>query len=167
MKTRVTSLAVGLVMALIGLAGCQAPAWAPEMRSLDNIVNSATMEQFLLVRSAPAGTAYATFDWSTDGCSVVGSGPYNFSKACWRHDFAYRNLKRIEAATGGDMWNERNKYVADKRFQYDLKDRCSEYSSWIRPTCNVAAETYYLAVRAAPPSYSSQTLDEDPRTFRW
>lgn len=157
---------LGLVLGLQMLPGC---SWVKPMQDLDKVVNDTTMTGFLGVRAHPAGTPYAGFDWTTDGCSSgpLGDSPYKFTEACWRHDFSYRNLKRIEAETRADMWNERNKYVADRRFQDDMKRRCETYNVVVKPTCNVAAETFYRAVRLVPPYASDQTEADNPRHFRW
>ncbi len=165
MKRFLAGLAVALVFGA-SLTGCQ---WVKPMSDLDKLVNDSPMATFLEVRAAPAATPYASFDWTTDGCSSgpIGASPYNFTQACWRHDFSYRNLKRIEAQTGADMWNERNKYVADRRFQVDLKRRCDTFNVVVRPTCNAAAESFYNAVRLVAPYASDQTAADDPRHFRY
>ncbi len=52
-----------------------------------------TRERFRLKR------AYPHLDWTTDGCSapvVGGQGrSFNFTQACVRHDFGYRNTKKL------------------------------------------------------------------------
>jgi hypothetical protein len=52
-----------------------------------------TREKFSLKR------AYPFLDWTTDGCSapVVGNEgrSFNFTHACVRHDFGYRNTKKL------------------------------------------------------------------------
>lgn len=156
-----------VVVTMVSLTGCG--PWDRQMTDLDVLVNASPMTTFIATRNAPAGTAYAQFDWSSDGCSSgpFGSTPYDFSQACWRHDFSYRNLKRVEAQTGGDMWNERNKYVADRRFQDDMHRRCEAFNAIIKPTCNVAAETFYNAVRLVEPYASDQTQTDNPRNFGW
>src|SRR5580765_274282 len=51
------------------------------------------------------------FDWSSDGCSapLVGNTgrSFDFTKACKRHDFGYRNLHLLEAhyGSGSTYWN--------------------------------------------------------------
>jgi hypothetical protein len=165
-SARLAVAVASVVLAAQALTGCTAEI---QMKDLDTLVNGSPMTTFLSVRAAPAKTPYAKFDWATDGCSSgpIGSSPYDFTQQCWRHDFSYRNLKRIEAQTGKDTWNERNKYVADRRFQDDLKRRCETFSSIIRPTCNVAAEAFYNAVRLVEPYASDQTETDNPRNFRW
>ena len=52
-----------------------------------------TREKYSLKRAFPS------LDWTTDGCSapVVGNEgrSFNFTQACVRHDFGYRNIKRL------------------------------------------------------------------------
>ncbi len=38
------------------------------------------------------------FDWSTDYCSASPDNPlgFDFTLACWHHDFGYRNYKAID-----------------------------------------------------------------------
>src|SRR3954451_23587158 len=83
-----------------------APAWNVQMTDLDRIVNSTSYANFGPMHAHPP-TQYAYMDWSTDGCSAgpIGASPYHFDQACWRHDFSWRNLKRITNTTGHVEWN--------------------------------------------------------------
>ena len=49
------------------------------------------------------------FDWSTDFCSapLVGNTgrTFNFTNACRRHDFGYRNLQLLDRRYGAGHWN--------------------------------------------------------------
>ncbi|NQV05828.1 hypothetical protein HQ535_04700, partial [bacterium] len=46
--------------------------------------------------SDPSTLRPAYLVWETDGCSapVLGAGPFDFTLACTRHDFGWRNLKQ-------------------------------------------------------------------------
>lgn len=84
-------------------------------------------------------------DWSDDGCSapLVGStgASFDFTEACERHDFAYRNYKRI-----GLIWGRRE--AADRRFLRDMLDHCATRSGFEAWRCRNWAHTFYLGVRA-------------------
>ena len=70
-------------------------------------------------------TAYNWMDWSQDGCSVPSVVTYRseFKFGCLRHDLAWRTLGAIDGATGR-VWNERNRYAADKKFSEDNNAYC-------------------------------------------
>ena len=86
------------------------------------------------------------FDWSSDLCSapLVGSTgiTFDFSAACRRHDFGYRNIKTFSTATTSAMRKQ-----IDDRFRIDLRESCSRRSIWQRPTCYAWSETFYRVVR--------------------
>jgi hypothetical protein len=81
------------------------------------------------------------FDWSTDYCSSSPDNPlgFDFTNACWHHDFGYRNYKAIAQFPA-------NKDRVDSMFYADLKRKCATYSSLARPACYSLAWTYYEAV---------------------
>jgi hypothetical protein len=89
--------------------------------------------------------------WESDGCSapVIGSGPFDFSLACYRHDFGWRNLKAIH----GDavpVWTADNKDRVDAGFLWDMRTRCASLSPVLRIGCDTTARVYYTAVRLNP-----------------
>ena len=88
----------------------------------------------------------AGFDWSTDLCSAPGIGStgitFDFSAACRRHDFGYRNLRNFTSASNPEARKE-----IDVRFRADLRDSCAKRSLWQRPTCYAWSETFYRLVR--------------------
>jgi hypothetical protein len=83
------------------------------------------------------------FDWSTDYCSSSPDAPlgYDFHLPCWRHDFGYRNFKKLNAFPA-------SKPRLDDSFYFDLKNVCGRYASAARPPCYALAWTYYQAVKA-------------------
>ena len=102
----------------------------------DNYLYSLSLSQFSATRNA---RPYATqLDWSSDACSNSPDNPfgYNFTPACHRHDFGYRNYKRQSRFT------ESNRLRIDNQFKADLYTQCG--SSW---TCRRTADVYYSAVR--------------------
>lgn len=93
-------------------------------------------------------------DFSTDGCSnwflpdrMNDTGAtFDFTAACWHHDFGYRNYKRFKA--GGlvpDPAGTRERL--DTMFLTDMKADCAPRPEWMRPTCNSRADLYYWLVR--------------------
>nr|WP_243866775.1 phospholipase [Actinophytocola oryzae] len=77
-------------------------------------------------------------DWGSDGCSSSPDNPFgfNFVKACYRHDFGYRNFKRQA------RFNETTRLSIDNHFKSDLYEICA--GNW---ACNRVADVYYAAVR--------------------
>ena len=93
------------------------------------------------------------FDWSNDGCSapLLGSTgrAYDFGQACVRHDFGYRNLRRLEHryGTGRTFWNAKNRRSVDRQFLADMREHCQHRAWFLRPACRFTAWLYYVAVR--------------------
>lgn len=160
------------VAGVIGLATSCTPAvptFGEQMADLDHLTNSISYDQFVALKNRPDKAPYGYMDWSTDGCSAgpIGGSPYGFTDACYRHDFSWRNLKRIKDPSGNSRWNERNKWVADQQFLEDMKFRCEQFNVVVKPTCIGAAEGYYRSVRLITPYASDQTLNERPSQFSW
>ncbi|UKY54849.1 phospholipase [Streptomyces inhibens] len=86
------------------------------------------------------------FDWSTDGCSNAPDSPggFHFYSACMRHDFGYRNFKKLHAFSKG------NKSHVDKTFLDDMQHVCKRqwgpYPDFQRKGCLKVAKKYYQAV---------------------
>ena len=82
------------------------------------------------------------FDWSTDFCSapLVGNTgrTFNFTNACRRHDFGYRNLQLLDRRYGPSHWNaaSRRKRV-DQLFLADMQSHCWSRPWYDAPTCFV------------------------------
>jgi hypothetical protein len=95
----------------------------------------------------------AWFDWSTDFCSVplVGNTgrTFNFTNACRRHDFGYRNLQLLDRRYGGSHWNSSSRKRVDQQFLADLKRHCWARPWYDEPTCLAWAQTFYAGVRLA------------------
>ena len=99
-----------------------------------------TREKFSLKR------AYPFLDWTTDGCSapvVGGEGrSFNFTHAYVRHDFGYRNTKKL------GQFNEMVRTKLDEQFHRDLESSCATQVRTRKIRCLMWAETFYVAVRA-------------------
>jgi len=107
-------------------------------------------------------------DWSTDLCSapIVGNSgrSFDFSPACRRHDFGYRNYKLLDRRYScaarplahycrpgtwryGHWWNEWRRKTLDDLFSLDMKVLCDRRPLWERARCHLWRGVYYLAVR--------------------
>ena len=111
-------------------------------------------EAVLRAPSPPGGpeTVHPSYlVWESDGCSapVIGSGPFDFSLACRRHDFGWRNLKAIHSGRV-PVWVVDNKDRVDAGFLWDMRTRCSGLSPILRVGCDTTARIYYTAVRLNP-----------------
>lgn len=111
-------------------------------------------EAVLKAPAPPAGpdTVHPSYlVWESDGCSapVLGSGPFDFSLACRRHDFGWRNLKAIHSDQV-PVWVVDNKDRVDAGFLWDMRSRCAPLSPILRIGCDTTARIYYSAVRLNP-----------------
>ena len=99
-----------------------------------------TREKYSLKRVFPS------LDWTTDGCSapVVGNEgrSFNFTQACVRHDFGYRNIKRL------GQFTENVRAKIDEQFHRDLETSCATQLRTRKIRCLIWAETFFVAVRA-------------------
>jgi hypothetical protein len=128
-----------------GLAPCRAEeresSRAQRLRLVDRYAN-ASLEDFLRYR-ASAGRDRA-LDWSTDICSapVLGSrgASYDFTDACVRHDFGYRNYGRLGLFG-------RTRGTVDRVFLRDMRAHCATRGLLMRAPCHQRALQYYAAVR--------------------
>lgn len=147
-----------VVAALLGLAAAAAPgagrtllrAALPADEATVTARRLATVERlvdvdlaaFLAYRASPGRDP--ALDWSTDLCSapiVGGTGrSFAFTDACIRHDFGYRNAKRL-GRFGAD------KSRIDRRFLADMRASCGRGPPRLRERCRRWALTFYVAVR--------------------
>jgi hypothetical protein len=93
-------------------------------------------------RKNPAPWVAYAFDWSTDHCSSSPDKPmgFDFRLSCHRHDFGYRNFKKLAAF-------DANKPRLDDAFYVDMKAVCAKYRAPARQSCLSIAWTYYQAVK--------------------
>ena len=127
----------------------------------------ASIDSFVATSRSPRGIDVA-LDWTSDRCSapVVGSTgrSFDFTAACLRHDFGYRNYKMLDRTYNcprrepgvacaddtwsyGRWWNASNRARLDGQFKKDLFAHCASRPVWDRPTCRAWATTFYKAVR--------------------
>lgn len=132
---KATIAAVGVSTALV-VGTLSANAAGDIEQTTDQYLFSASLTEFQQLRvDQPNGDQ---LDWSSDGCSNSPDNPFGFDfvKACYRHDFGYRNYK----AQG--RFSEDNRLRIDNNFKEDMYEVCN--GNW---ACNRFADTYYLAVR--------------------
>lgn len=135
-RATITSVAVAGAM-FAGTATASAALDPAQLRQVtDQYVFSTGLNPFQTVRAQQPHAAQ--LDWTSDGCSSSPDNPFgfNFVKACYRHDFGYRNYKRQS------RFNETTRLSIDNRFKVDLYEICG--SNW---TCKRTADVYYAAVR--------------------
>lgn len=87
-------------------------------------------------------------DWTTDGCSVPfikSTGrTFDFTDACHRHDFGYRNFKILN---NGTWWTSSMRHRIDRIFHADMYKDCATRTRATRNICRTWARTFYRAVR--------------------
>ncbi|WP_051859701.1 phospholipase A2 [Streptomyces xanthophaeus] len=97
------------------------------------------------------------FRWSTNVCNSPAPnavGSYDFTLACIRHDFGYRNYRDLFGETAF-VTNEAGKQRMDLIFRQDLKEICDQrgfpkvYTPAERTACHQAATVYFGAVATA------------------
>jgi len=141
------------VLSFFSLSAVQAST-SSHLARLETLVFSTPIESFMQITLRRTG-GDASFDWTTDRCSapLVGSTgrSFDFTAACSRHDFAYRNYKRADAAASrpGHLWNSHMRHRIDQRFRHDMRGHCSRRAITERGTCFAWAELFYRLVRVA------------------
>ena len=72
---------------------------------------------------------------------VLGAGPFDFTLACTRHDFGWRNLKQYHE-DDAPVWHVGNKDRVDAGFFYDMRLRCSALPTIQQIACDTTARVY-------------------------
>lgn len=121
-------------------AAVEARSWG-EQRELVDGYTSGELEDFIDHKGS--GERDERLDYSDDGCSapVVGSTgiSFDFTEACERHDFGYRNYKNL------GLFDEEKGRV-DEQFLEDMLDHCEGRSFLLRGRCTQWAYTFYAGV---------------------
>jgi len=152
----VTAIALaGTMFVGVGTAVGSAQALDPaQLRAVtDQYIFSTSLGGFQTLRAQqPYGDQ---LDWSSDGCSNSPDNPFGFNlvRACYRHDFGYRNYKLQSRFTEG------NRLTIDNKFKSDMYEICD--GNW---ACNRFADVYYAAVRqfGGGSKTTAQILDQAP-----
>ena len=136
----VTSLLTAHIPDRISPPAFESPIEAVSYVMFDVDFTTFRRERFSLKR------AYPFLDWTTDGCSapvVGGEGrSFNFTQACVRHDFGYRNIKKL------GQFSEVVRMKIDEQFHRDLDSSCATQVRTRKIRCLMWADTFYVAVRA-------------------
>jgi hypothetical protein len=146
MRTRLRTVLLAASAALAVLLGFATPAQAATLSQRLSVATAwsqstaASQTAWNSARLNPGPWSSYAFDWSTDYCSASPDQPFGFDfrLPCQRHNFGYRNFKRLNAFPA-------NKPRIDDSFYYDMKQVCARYSA--RAACLSTAWTYYQAVK--------------------
>ncbi|BFU42181.1 phospholipase [Krasilnikovia sp. MM14-A1004] len=140
-RTLVVVLSSLALLAPAAAAHAATPADKPAVLSSWTQPTTASTNAWNAARVDQARWSDYHFDWSTDYCSSSPDNPlgFDFTLACWHHDFGYRNYKAIGQFPA-------NKDRVDSMFYADLKRKCATYSAALQPACYSLAWTYYEAV---------------------
>ena len=137
------SFVVALVALVVGtvLGGRPTPVAAAE-----TLVFRTTLAKFVATADSPDRDE--RLDWTSDGCSaplVESTGrTFDFTNPCRRHDFAYRNIARLD---GGRRWTAAMRARVDSVFRRDMRAGCAVRPRIERLSCNSWAEIFYRVVR--------------------
>lgn len=135
-----------MFLAVIALIGLVIPPSTDDRRVVDHAVFDLSLHDFVRARMS-LRREYRHLDWTTDYCSapVVGNEgrSFNFRNACIRHDFAYRNYRRL-GALDAPMRD-----AVDDVFHGDLISSCLPKSVSLRLRCLAWAEVFFEVVRVA------------------
>jgi hypothetical protein len=148
MVRRLLTLATATAVAVLTALGLAGPAAAVTTEQKLAVLSSWTQTSagsyasWNSARTHQEDWAAYGFDWSTDYCSSSPDNPlgFDFRLSCHRHDFGYRNHKRMSVFPA-------NKARVDSAFYEDMRRRCAGYNIALRPACYSLAWTYYQAVR--------------------
>lgn len=144
MTRRLILLSAAIAALVLGVGQPAVAASADKMAVLSSWTqtSAASYNAWNAARQNPGAWAAYAFDWSTDYCSSSPDNPlgFNFTLACARHDFGYRNYKAAGTFAA-------NKSRLDSAFYEDLKRKCATYNALVRPACTSLAWTYYQAVK--------------------
>lgn len=164
MKLRITTPLLLVIVALGAMYVASGPRPAEAVTDAEFQTELKALNSNILMSYADWAEDYDTLrmaadaqwmDWSQDACSAppgLGLGRKDeFHMACLRHDMMWRTLAVIDRGTGR-VWNERNRYRADKQIKMDTKEICRiEYDKpLLRDSlfyCTTAAEGYYYSIR--------------------
>lgn len=120
----------------------RAEAWAQRRRLVDRFAGG-DLGDFLRYRDSDGRDP--RLDYSTDYCSapILGSRGlgYDFTDACVRHDFGYRNYKELGLFPP-------TRASIDGVFLRDMRAHCATRGLLMRPRCHQRALQYWAGVRA-------------------
>jgi len=126
-------------------------SWWRGEQAAANHVSRSTVDRWLDTAPARLDSAAARsrpWDLSTDLCSFAPNrGPvFDFRIPCIRHDFAWRNLRRLQEQLGGDIDTRARRLEASRQFLVDMRATCAVRPAIQRPPCRAVAQAYFHAV---------------------
>lgn len=131
------------ILVVVAMLSATAPS---PLRSVERTTFRLSLPAFVAL--AESDHRDRRLDWSSDGCSapMVGSTgrSFDFTDACRRHDFAYRNYRTIDK---GRHWNEKLRHRIDAKFRSDMMTTCATRPRTMRAMCRGWARTFFRAVR--------------------
>jgi hypothetical protein len=114
------------------------PAMACDLPSLESIIYTNSLTEFLNLFHSDARPS--CFEWCTNACSLspdsFNFGIVDWQPACARHDFSWRNLKKLGA------FDDENKLKADNQLRDGMIELCGTHQACIKEVA-----IYYKAVR--------------------
>ncbi|TKK80967.1 hypothetical protein FDA94_34635 [Herbidospora galbida] len=127
-----------------------------DVAETDRWLFSTPLDTFAAEAVNRRASANEPLDWSTDNCSFIGDrGVFDFLKACWRHDFGYRNYKKQSRFTSA------NRKLIDDQFRTDMNSICNRHrglQSYKGVACRAEARVFYEAVRAVGRVYPAAVV---------
>ena len=149
-RSRVAGLLATPLLSFVLVLVAASPAAAVTFEQKVAVVDSFTQTPlssytaWLSARNNQSAWTDYGFDWSTDYCSDSPDNPlgFDFKLSCARHDFGYRNYKKL------GLFTSTVKSRVDSAFYEDLKRKCATYNYFVRPACYSLAWTYYQAVKS-------------------
>ena len=137
-----------------------------ELDTINELYDLSTTSWSLRYDDLRTDSQYGWMDRSNDGCSAPPPIPRWFVRdslsPCLRHDMTWRTLPIIDDETGR-VWNERNRYVADRQFRSDTRGICRDlYGSfgggYVGVECEASSLATYLGIRG---QYQDATTTEE------
>lgn len=142
----VCSLVVAASLSVTASSPPVSASSAPLKNIVDALMFTTPLERFITIADSPDHDP--RLDWTSDACSapvVASTGrSFDFTAACRRHDFGYRNLARIEH---GRWWTAATRQLVDSQFRRDMRHDCDHRVRTFRLRCLAWAELFYRAVR--------------------
>lgn len=153
-RSRVVGATVTGALAVVVLLSACVPPLQQQKDTVDRLLRESAVTFQSQASRATFRAQNPGLDFSSDGCSnwflpdhMNDTGAtFDFTAACWHHDFAYRNYKRFKA--GGLVPDpEGTRDRLDSMFRTDMNADCAPRPEWQRPTCYSRADLYYYLVR--------------------
>ena len=164
-----------ILLAIILYAGnpvtTEASVDRDQLDTMNEFYDLSTTSWFLRYDDLRTDSRYGWMDWSNDECSAPPPIPRwfvrDFLPVCLRHDLTWRSLPIIDDETGR-VWNERNRYVADRQFRDDTRGICRDLyslsgSAYLRLECEASSLAAYLGIRG---QYQEATTEEKQSASR-